>query len=232
MEAKRLTILLTLRIHRLSKVPEVAREAVELLREGARRGMTHAEESIGERVRGQFERLVEGGPEGSGFYEPFRDMGARRLRGVDQEEAEAIQERARAVIGGQILPAMSELADYLLGEYSGRLRPGPGVSNLLGEDGQEYYRRCLRHHNSFRNLTALQVHEIGLEEVRTLREKVSDLAASGALGFDHDGNLTVREIFSRVRDDPEQGFETEKDLLRHVRTLIATRINPRLSRSL
>ncbi len=54
-------------------------------------------------------------------------------------------------------------------EYRPRCRTVAGVHALPG--GERYYEACLRWHTSL-NITARQVHDIGLREVDNIRAKV------------------------------------------------------------
>jgi uncharacterized protein (DUF885 family) len=67
-------------------------------------------------------------------------------------------------------------------------------------DGDAYYANRIRHHTTL-DLTASEIHEIGLADVRRLHEEMHGIMAT--VGFE--GSL--REFFDYIRNDPNNYYE-------------------------
>ncbi len=204
---------------RLGQVKKSLEDIQELLEEGARRGITFAQESLGSRVRKQFERQFVDKPEESGFFGPFRD-----ISGPNKTVVDLVKARALNTIEGEVLPAMKRLFNYVMDDYSERsLRSGPGVNNVA--NGDAFYQKCLQYHTSIIGMTAEQIHEIGLQEIEKLKDGVRKL--SRKLKY---GNVSVREFFDKLGSEKGQSFSSKQEVLDHVRDLLFKRINPALSK--
>ncbi len=205
-------------LQRLAKVPAVMDGAVETLKQGIASRVTYPVESLS-RVDGQLERVIVDDPTESGYYTPFRNMGAK---GFNQLLVDAIQAKARTIISSEIMPALARLRSFIREEYFQHLRSGPGVSNL--PRGTEFYQKALEYHTTIEGLSPQEVHDIGLEEVSVLRRGVLDVA--GRLGYE---NMTFKDFFTMVQDNPQQRFGYSEELLSHVRDLVRNKINPRMA---
>jgi uncharacterized protein (DUF885 family) len=94
----------------------------------------------------------------------------------------AAQERIKAemldAIGKEVLPAYLRFARFLEVSYIPAGRAEPGVWAL--PDGAKYYAYCIRR-TTTTNLTAEQIHQIGLDEVK--RDEAEMLVIAQKLGF-------------------------------------------------
>jgi len=97
---------------------------------------------------------------------------------ISAEEQERIKEETLAAIGKEILPAYLRLARFLEVSYIPAGRTEPGISAIPG--GTAYYAYLLRHHTNT-ELTAAQIHQIGLDEVA--RDETQMLVIAKTLGF-------------------------------------------------
>ena len=204
-------------LQRLSKVPKAIDGSIETLKQGIEKGVTYAEESMS-RVDEQFERVLREDPTESGFYTPFRDMSKK---GFNDIIVNAIQGKAKSVISSQIIPALAKLRAFLKDEYSQHLRSGPGVSYIT--NGKEFYQKALEYHTTIKDLTPKEIHDIGLEEIKELREGVLEVAEK--LGY---GNLTFKEFVTLMQEDPKQKFSSGEELLAYAREIVQDRINPKM----
>ncbi len=205
-------------LQRLAKVPAVMDGAVEALKQGIEKGVTYSIESLS-RVNKQFERVIVDDPTESEYYAPFERMGSK---GLNELIAGAIQSRAKAIISNKIMPALTRLRHFLQDEYFWHLRSAPGISNI--PNGKEFYQKALEYHTTIKGISPQEVHDIGLEEIDSLRQKVMDVAEK--LGY---GNMTFKEFFSMVQNDPQQHFDTEEQLLAYARDIVYNKINPKMS---
>jgi uncharacterized protein (DUF885 family) len=97
------------------------------------------------------------------------------ISAADQEE---IKQQMLSVITKQVLPAYGRLARFIEVSYIPAGGTEPGISAL--PDGAKYYQYLIRH-STTTNLTAEQIHQIGLDEVK--RNEDDELAIARKLGF-------------------------------------------------
>jgi uncharacterized protein (DUF885 family) len=97
---------------------------------------------------------------------------------ISAKEQERIKQETLDAIGKEVLPAYLRFARFLEVSYVPAGRTQPGVSAL--PDGAKYY-KFLIHHTTTTDLTAEQIHQIGLDEVK--RDESEMLAIAQKLGF-------------------------------------------------
>jgi uncharacterized protein (DUF885 family) len=122
----------------------------------------------------QVKQMADQKPEDSPLALPLKKFPAS----VSVAEQERIKAEMLDAIGKEVLPAYKRLARFLAVSYIPAGRIEPGVSAL--PDGAKYYQFCLRR-STTTNLTAEQIHQIGLDEVK--RDETEMLAIAKKLGF-------------------------------------------------
>ncbi len=98
---------------------------------------------------------------------------------ISAAEQTRIKTEMLTAITKQALPAYTRFARFLEVSYIPAGRAEPGISSL--PDGAKYY-QFLIHHETTTNLTADQIHKIGLEEVQ--KDEAAMLTIAKKLGFD------------------------------------------------
>ena len=121
------------------------------------------------------------------------------------------------------MPAYQKLKQFIDDEYLPNTRPTDGVHGI--PNGQQYYKDCLEWSTTMSELTAEEIHQIGLEAVEELRKNVSDVAKQ--LGKE---DLSFLDFVKWVQELPEQKFSTKEDLLAYIVDLINDKINPTLNK--
>jgi uncharacterized protein (DUF885 family) len=127
-----------------------------------------------EKVLVQVKAMAAQKPEESPLALPLKSFPAS-IKPVEQERIKAEMLDA---IGKEVLPAYMRLARFLEVSYVPAGRAEPGISALA--DGAPYYAYQLRHITTT-NLSAAQIHQIGLDEVA--RDEAEMLAIAQKLGF-------------------------------------------------
>ena len=129
-------------------------------------------------------------PEQSPFWTPFADM----PRSIPADEQERLREAGRTAIAEQVTPAYAQWLAFFREEYLPNTRTTLGASEF--PDGAAYYAQQIRQYTTL-DLTAEQIHRIGLDEVARITaemEQVKDEA-----GFDG----TLAEFVTFLRTDPQ-----------------------------
>jgi uncharacterized protein (DUF885 family) len=127
-----------------------------------------------EKALDQVKELAHQKPEDSPLALPLKSFPAT----VKPAEQERIKAETLGVIAKEVLPAYLRFARFLEVSYIPAGRTEPGVAAL--PDGAKYYQFLIRHHTTT-NLTAAQIHQIGLDEVK--RDEAEMLAIAQKLGF-------------------------------------------------
>ncbi|MGB6689879.1 MAG: DUF885 domain-containing protein [Terracidiphilus sp.] len=127
-----------------------------------------------EKALDQVKQLAAQKPEDSPLAMPLKKFPAS----VPTEEQERIKGEMLDAIGKEVLPAYTRFARFIEVSYIPACRTDPGLSAL--PDGDKYYAFLIRR-TTTTNLTAEQIHQIGLDEVK--RDEAEMLAIAQKLGF-------------------------------------------------
>ena len=126
-------------------------------------------------------------------YHPYYTTVADRLTGVNAEEKDTLLARVKDQLETVVIPAYQSLVDYL-GELESQASNTVGVWQF--SDGATYYAQCLRHQTST-ELTADEVHELGLQHVERIQEEMRALFVQ--LGYP-DGE-SIQQLYARLTGD-------------------------------
>ncbi|MFN8670765.1 MAG: DUF885 domain-containing protein [Candidatus Sericytochromatia bacterium] len=187
-------------LSRLNAFPTYANQMIELMRKGLSMGVTvpkHAIVDVISQIRAQlpfdFKESV--------YYIPLKN--AVKLSDSLRNEIEhTIQEK--------FYPAFHKIADFIEKEYVPNTRTKEGLSEI--PNGKEYYNHKLKSMTTT-NLTAEEVHNIGLQEVeRIAKELVKVYEETGFKG-------SYDEFLDDLRNNPKLYFTKAKDLILHYRDI-------------
>ncbi|MEE2023691.1 DUF885 domain-containing protein [Alkalimonas sp. MEB004] len=120
---------------------------------------------------------------------------------VNDEEAKALQQQARAALTGYFQPAYQQLLDWLQQEVALAAVNPTGVSTH--PNGKAYYNHMLQV-STTTEMTAEQIHQLGLQEVERLTKEME--AIRQQVGFDGD----LHQFFEFIRTD-DQFFYPDTD---------------------
>jgi len=110
-------------------------------------------------------------------------------------DPDAWRARLRDVVEGDVRPAMAVYRDTIRDRVRPHARDDEHVGLTWLADGDDVYDRMIRYHTTL-DLTAQQIHEIGLQQIEKLAGEYR------VLGKEVLGTDDVPEIFRRLRDDP------------------------------
>lgn len=127
-----------------------------------------------EQALAQVKELAGQKPEDSPLAAPLKKFPAS----IPAPDQERIRQETLAAIGKRVLPAYQRLARFLEVSYIPAGRTEPGISAI--PDGAKYYQFLIRRSTTL-DLTAEQIHQIGLDEVK--RDEADMLAIAKKLGF-------------------------------------------------
>lgn len=200
-------------LERMAAVPQALAQATALMRRGLEEGVTPPRVLM-QRVPAQIAAQVVDDPARSRFYAPFLKF----PDAVPAGERAALQAEARRLVSERIVPAYRAFGEFFEREYLPNARATIAAADL--PDGKAYYDFVAGYFTTT-DLTAAQIHRIGLKEVARIRAEMEQIKAE--VGFAG----TLGEFFAHLRGDPKFFYRTPEDLLTGYRAL-AKRIDPEL----
>ncbi|XP_076055407.1 uncharacterized protein LOC143033796 isoform X2 [Oratosquilla oratoria] len=203
-------------LSRYGEFPRQATEVVELMRNNIVNNLTLSSWSL-TGVLDQFDHLLVPVDE-SLFYRPFLGMPLS----ITKDQKQTLREQARERIENDLLPAFGRIRTFIQDEYLPACRPQVGVSSLL--EGESYYSALLRFHTSTL-LSPLEIHNIGLTEIKRIGTEVQKAAA--ALGMP---GKSLEEVTAALRDYPSQHFDSAEELTSAFRKVVYSTLQPILDR--
>jgi uncharacterized protein (DUF885 family) len=147
--------------------------------------------------------LITDDPRESRFYKPFERTVPD---GMDPEDFEGLAGSALMTIGSLITPALKKHLDWYNSKYAPNCQKNPGVSAQPG--GDKYYDFRIRQMTTT-NLSADEIHNIGLSEAARIRAEMVEVSKQA--GYD------TREAFiEHLRTDPKYYAKTPEELMEKV----------------
>jgi uncharacterized protein (DUF885 family) len=200
---------------RFEILPKVIEQSQALLQLGLKKGYTPPKLMLRDVPR-QIAGLIPPNPMSSPLLAPFTKFPA----GFPETERTRLTNRARQIYTGSVAPAFQKLHDYVVSTYLPACRESIAVSAL--PNGAAAY-AFLIHWQTTTNLTAQQIHEIGLTEVKRTRAEMDKVIAStGFKGGFHD-------FIEYLRTDSQFFYDKPDDLVNGYR-VVAKKIDPELAR--
>ncbi|WP_158823411.1 DUF885 family protein [Granulicella sp. S156] len=129
---------------------------------------------VSEKVLAQINSIVAIKLEDSPFYAPTKKFPA----GISVDEQRRITGEISDVIAHDVIPAYQRFARFLETQYIPHGRTEPGIWAI--PNGDAYYAFCIRS-NTTLHMTADQIHQIGLDEVK--RDEAAMLVIANKLGY-------------------------------------------------
>jgi len=186
-------------ISRLNDVPRFFSEHIANMREGLRTGFTQPKVILG-RIIPVVASQVSAMPQNTDYFKPFETFPAH----FSEEDKERLKIKGFAAVAGSVLPAFQELHSFLVDEYEPATREAIGISEVEG--GLAYYKALVRYFTTL-DLSAEEVHQIGLEEVARIRAEMEEIIEK--VGFEG----TFAEFLDFLRTDPQFYAQTPHELL-------------------
>ncbi len=198
---------------RLEALPRVVDQVIDLLEEGLARGITPPQITLRD-VPAQILNQIPEEPLKSPLLGSFVNLPAA----VSGEQGLELRAAAARTYTTAVRPAFLRLEKFVREKYLPGARTSIAASDL--PDGPAWYAWRIKTQTST-DLTARQIHDIGLAEVKRIRTEMERVKNDA--GFDG----TLQEFFVHLRTDPRFYFTDKEELLRAYRD-IAKRADPQM----
>jgi uncharacterized protein (DUF885 family) len=199
-------------IARLRDLPRYFGEHIANMRTGLARGFSVPRVTLAGRDATIVPFTQDG--EANPLYAPFRRMPAA----IPAEEQARLRAEGMAAIRAAALPAYRDLLRFFREDYMTRARTTLGASQM--PDGARYYQEQIRRFSTT-DLTARQIHDMGLAEVARIRAEME--ATMRRANF----SGTLPEFIHFLRTDP-QFYATTPEQLMGVASYVVARANGQL----
>lgn len=144
-------------------------------------------------------------PDDAALFAPFKQMPAS----IPASEQEALRAEARRAIREAVIPAYAKLLTFFRNEYMPRARTSLAAEAM--PDGVNWYRQQIRHYTTL-DLSAEEIHQIGLKEVAQIRAEMDAIITQ--VGFaGRSPETRFQDFLTFLRTDPQFYAKTPQELL-------------------
>lgn len=186
----------------LADYPRYNQQYIEVLRQAIDKGYTHYCDSFAGYQKTISKHIVEQ-VQDSVFYAPMENMPSS----ISAAEQKRLKQQVSKLISDTVIPEYQRFYDFFTQEYMPACRTVVGITELEG--GHEYYQYLIEYYTTTQ-LTAEQIHQLGLDEVSRIRAEM--LALIKATEFEG----SFAEFVEFLRTDPQFYTDTPLDLLEKV----------------
>lgn len=200
---------------RLTNASAYIEQNIAMLREGLAKGVTPPQitlRDVPQQIRNTIPEDVNQSPLLSSFTN-FPDS-------ISDEEEAALIAEAKRIITEQLYPAFNQLLVFMETDYIPNAASSIALSDM--PDGTNWYNHRVKQFTTS-SLTAKEIHELGLSEVKRIRAEMDKVIADS--GFE--GSFS--EFTHFLRTDKQFYMTNAEDLLRGYRD-IAKRADPELAK--
>ncbi|MCW8109963.1 DUF885 domain-containing protein [Alteromonas ponticola] len=198
---------------RLAAIETNFAQHIAYMREGMRIGLMQPKAVLAGFEESVTPYLVDD-PSDSDFYAPFKSM-PQHISATTQKQ---LQDRAKNVLAQSVIPAYQAVYDFLVNEYIPHARDDIAAKNW--PDGEAFYQNRIKHYTTT-DMSAKDIHELGLSEVRRIRGEMQ--AIVDKLEF----NGSIDEFIHFLRTDPQFYATSAEELLKEA-SFIAKKMDAKL----
>jgi len=184
---------------RLAALPRQIDQLIALMRRGIASGWVQPAVPL-RSLPAQIEGQIAADPSASPAFAPFQSFPAD----LPAAERTRLVAAGRQAVNDSFTPAMQKLLAFVKNDYLPAARKDVGASSL--PDGAAYYQHSIRRHTTT-DLTAKEIHEIGVKEVARIRGEME--AIIRGVGF----KGTFQEFLTFLRTDRRFYYGSADDLV-------------------
>lgn len=198
---------------RLAAFPRQIDQVIALMRRGIETGWVQPAVPL-RSLPSQIEGQITDDPLSNPLYKPFETF----PQDVSEADRARLSEAGKRAVAESFVPAMKKFDAFIKETYLPAARKEIGASGL--PDGAAYYQYAIRRHTTT-NLTAKEIHDIGLKEVARIRKEMEGIIQK--VGF----KGTFQEFLTFLRTDKRFYYTNADDLMAGY-ALIAKRADGKL----
>jgi uncharacterized protein (DUF885 family) len=198
-------------IARLNDIPRYFNENITNMRKGIETNFT-LPKIVVEGIIPTVQAQIYQDPTKSSLYKPFLKM----KNTISEKNQIQLRSLAKQAISQSAIPAFTSFAEFFGGEYLQAASKTLGAEQM--NNGKAYYAHQIKTYTTLTNITAAQIHQTGLSEVKRIRAEMTDIIKE--LNF----KGTFAEFTHFLQTDPQFYAKSAKDLLKEA-SYIAKKID-------
>ena len=203
-------------LKRVDGYMEWCNTSIENMKEGIKQGVI-LPKSLIEKVIPQFAELSDGPVEDYLFYAPIKNM----PDDIPESLRVELLRDYKSMVQNKIMPTYGKVARFMEEEYLPLGRSSSGFGDY--DNGKEWYEYMIKKYTTT-NMSADEIHQLGLEEVARLRSEMEKVKAQ--IGFEGD----LKSFFGFVRNNKElMPFTEPQQVIDHFNS-IHKKMLPQLNR--
>ncbi len=202
-------------LNKLNAIPNYVDQYLILIREGLKKGVSQPK-VIFKGYESTYDTHINATIEDNFFYSPFKKL----PENLTQTQKDSVLNAAKKVIESKVIPQFKRIKEFFETEYLPKTRTTIGIS--VTPNGKEYYQNRIDYYTTL-NLTADEIHQIGLNEVTRIKTEMLKIIEE--IGFK--GNFV--DFLKFLRTDKQFYAKTPDELLMIARD-IAKRVDAQLPR--
>jgi len=183
----------------LADFPRYNKEHIDNLREAISQGHIHYCESFKNYHKSISKHIVDNVND-SVFYQPIKDMPTK----FSAKDKANFQQKTAALITSSVIPEYQKFYDFFTKDYMSKCRSNVGISELKG--GEDYYQYLIEYYTTT-EMSADEIHTLGLNEVARIRNEMQVIIDQ--LNFK--GNF--KDFIAYLRTDPKFYTDNPRDLI-------------------
>ncbi|WP_105173149.1 DUF885 domain-containing protein [Pseudoalteromonas sp. T1lg24] len=187
-------------LKRLAGVPRYFEQNIAWMKKGIAIGLTQPKPVL-LGYEDSINAFIVKSPEQSEFYKPFKNK-PEHISDVDFAK---LKTQAQSIISNSVIPSYQSYLSFFETEYAPNARAEIGISTT--PNGSEFYQNRVKHYTTT-DMTAEQVHQLGLAEVKRIRDEMQQvIAKTGFTG-------SFAEFVQFLRTDPQFYAKSAEQLLK------------------
>ncbi len=200
-------------LDKLNAIPAYVDQHLVLLRKGIKKGILQPAVIFKGYESTYNDQLVDD-PKESYYYSPFLNLPPI----LSQQQKDSVLKAAEIAVSNNVIPQFRRIKAFFEKEYLPAARKSIGV--LEAPRGREYYQNRLNYYTTL-NLSAEEIHQMGLEEVARINAEMKKIIAE----VEFEGSF--EDFIHFLRTDEQFYAETGEELLKEARD-ISKRIDAQL----
>jgi uncharacterized protein (DUF885 family) len=192
-------------IARLQSVPRLFNQLTANMKQGIDDGRVQPK-LVSEKVLAQVNSILAIKPDESPFAAPVKNFPSS----IDADEQKLIAGEIHDAIAHDVVPSYQRFAEFLKTQYIPKGRVEPGIWAI--PNGDAYYSFCIRR-NTTLNMTADQIHQIGLDGVK--RDQAEMLTIANKLGYSD-----LKTFNAAIQNNPKRHAASREQVLDSYRSAL------------
>ncbi|MEI4550668.1 DUF885 domain-containing protein [Pseudoalteromonas spongiae] len=187
-------------LKRLAGVPRYFEQNIAWMKKGIAIGLTQPKPVL-LGYEDSINAFIVKSPELSEFYKPFKN----KPEHISDADFAKLKTQAQSIISNSVIPSYQSYLSFFETEYAPNARAEIGISTT--PNGSEFYQNRVKHYTTT-DMTAEQVHQLGLAEVKRIRDEMQQvIAKTGFTG-------SFAEFVQFLRTDPQFYAKSAEQLLK------------------